>query len=103
KRMVEVCDAKRVPRYLPPSRLVEAFGRTTATSACAMVTKRQPHTHPLYWASPASLRPLLVVQPDSDILRCPSLAPCPLPADFAGTTETYLRTQIVPELKLKPV
>lgn len=35
--------------------------------------------------------------------RCPSLAPCPLPADFAGTTETYLRTQIVPELKLKPV
>lgn len=55
--MVEVCDAKRVPRYLPPARLVEAFGRTTATSACAMVTKRQPCTHPLHWVSPASLLP----------------------------------------------
>lgn len=57
KCTMEVCDTKRVPRYLPPTRLVEAFGRTTATSACAMVTKRQAYTHPLHWASPARLLP----------------------------------------------
>lgn len=28
--------------------------------------------------------------------RCPSLAPCPMPADLAGTTETFLWTQRVP-------
>lgn len=61
--MVEVCDAKRVPRYLPPARLVEAFGRTTATSACATVIKRQAHTthftgFPLPACSPSVL-PLL--------------------------------------------
>lgn len=36
----------------PPARLAEAFGRTIATSACAMVTKRQACAHPLHWASP---------------------------------------------------
>ena len=63
KCMVEVCDAKRVPHYLPPSRLVEAFGRTTATSACATVTKRRARTHPLHWASPASLLPVCTAPP----------------------------------------
>lgn len=63
KRMVEVCDAKRVLRYIPPTRLVGAFGRTTATSACAMVKKRQAHTHPLHWASPASLLPVCTAPP----------------------------------------
>lgn len=67
KRTVEVCDAKRVARYLPLARLVEAFGRTTATSACAIATKRQARTHPPtnppHEASP--------FQPAA-CLRCPS-------------------------------
>lgn len=37
---------------LPPAWLVDAFGRTTATSACAMITKRQAHTQQIRWASP---------------------------------------------------
>lgn len=63
KRTVEVCDAKRVARYLPLARLVEAFGRTTATSACAIATKRQARTHP-----PAN--------PPAHLTRLP---PCSLP------------------------
>lgn len=58
-----VCDAKRGPRYLPPSWLVEAFGSTTATSACATATKRRAATHPLHWASPASLHPACTAPP----------------------------------------
>lgn len=46
-------------KFLVPTRLVEAFGRTIATSACAMVTKRQAYTRPLHWASPANLLPHL--------------------------------------------
>lgn len=41
-----VCDAKREPRYLP-SLLAgwwKAFGRTTATSACAAAAERQADT-----------------------------------------------------------
>lgn len=31
--------------------------------------------------------------------RCPSLAPCPMPAHLAGTTEMFLRTQRVPRTR----
>lgn len=70
KRTVEVCDAKRVARYLPLARLVEAFGRTTATSACAIATKRQARTHPptnppahLTRLPPSSLPPVCAAPP----------------------------------------
>lgn len=52
---------------------VEAFERTTATSACAMVTKRQAHTHPLDWAFPASL-----------LSVCTAPPPCPCGAHFSN-------------------
>lgn len=67
KRTVEVCDAKRVARYLPLARLVEAFGRTTATSACAIATKRQARTQP-----PAHLTRLSPPFQPAARLRCPS-------------------------------
>lgn len=55
-------------KFLVPTRLVEAFGRTIATSACAMVTKRQAYTRPLHWASPANLLPHLC-RPSPSSLR----------------------------------
>lgn len=41
--------------FLLPLHSVDAFGRTTATSACAMIIERQAYTQPIHWAAPASL------------------------------------------------
>lgn len=46
------CQMSSLLPPLPPARSVYAFGRTTATSACAMITKRQAHTQQIHWASP---------------------------------------------------
>lgn len=53
-------------RYVMPNEFLvtphSAFGRTTATSACAMITERQAYTQPIHWAAPASL-PLIPTTP----------------------------------------